>query len=157
SPAYPDKRFTTLRQYGGRVAWYHPVRWYNWPSANNRTHRELSVVDGTVGFIGGAGFAVQWLYEKDKEPQWRGTMLRVRGSALTGLEATFIENWLEASGEMLIAPQYFVTEGEPGGTTALVVTSSPTAGRSSEARQVVQTLLAKASHTIHITNPYFLP
>src|SRR5206468_1768502 len=34
---------------------------------------------------------------------------------------------------------------------------SPTAGRSSEARELIQTLAAKAAHSIHITNPYFLP
>ena len=28
-----------------------------WPRANNRTHRELIVIDGQIGFIGGAGVA----------------------------------------------------------------------------------------------------
>ena len=39
----------------------------------------------------------------------------------------------------------------------LVVTSSPTSGRSAEARVLLQTLIAKATRSIHITNPYFLP
>jgi cardiolipin synthase len=64
-------------------------------------------VDGTVGFTGGAGFADQWLYDERSGPKWRDTMLRVEGGAVTGLEATFSENWLEASGEMVIAPKYF--------------------------------------------------
>src|SRR5205807_7527671 len=38
STAYPDSRFTALRQAGGRAAWYHPVRWYTWPRVNNRRH-----------------------------------------------------------------------------------------------------------------------
>src|SRR5690242_14495754 len=61
STAFPDSRFDAIRHYGGSVGWYHPVRWYTWPRVNNRTHRELLIVDGTVGFIGGAGFADQWL------------------------------------------------------------------------------------------------
>ena len=157
STAYRDSRFATLRQAGGRVAWYHPVRWYTWPRVNNRTHRELTVVDGAVGFAGGAGFADQWLYSQPHDPQWRDTMVRVEGGAATGLEATFSENWLEASGEMLVAPRYFPRAAQRGSCTALVVTSSPTAGRSSEARVLMQTLIAKAAHSIHITNPYFLP
>jgi cardiolipin synthase len=157
SAAYPDARFTNVRQKGGRVAWYHRVRWYSWPRANNRTHRELTVVDGTVGFLGGAGFADQWLYGDSRDPRWRDTMVRVEGGAAAGLDATFSENWLEATGEMLVAPEYFPEPVRSGGTAALVVTSSPTAGRSSEARVLLQTLIAKALHTIHITNPYFLP
>jgi cardiolipin synthase len=35
--------------------------------------------------------------------------------------------------------------------------SSPTSGRSTEARVLFQSLLAKATRRIHITNPYFLP
>ncbi len=157
STAYPDSRFDALRRAGGQVAWYHPVRWHSWPRINNRTHRELTVVDGTTGFAGGAGFADQWLYAVDDQPQWRDTMFRLEGGAVTGLEATFCENWLEASGEMLIAPRYYPPPEPRGRTTALVVTSSPTTGRSSEARSLVQTVIAKAVRTIHITNPYFLP
>jgi len=157
STAYKDSRFTTLRQLGGRVAWYHPVRWYSWPRANNRTHRELTVVDGTTGFAGGAGFADQWIYGQDGDPKWRDTVVRVEGGAASGLEATFSENWLEESGEMLVAPKYYPEPAARGGSPALVVTSSPTAGRSSEARELIETLIAKAVRSIHITNPYFLP
>ena len=157
STAFKESRFDTLRQHGGSIAWYHPLRWYTWPRANNRTHRELLIVDGTIGFIGGAGFADQWLYQVKKDPQWRDTMVRVQGEAVVGLEATFSENWLESSGEMLIAPQFFPFQPGGGGTRALVVMSSPTSGRSTEARVLFQSLLAKATRRIHITNPYFLP
>src|SRR6185312_12531690 len=37
----PKDFFRPLRLAGGHVEWYHPVRFYNWPRANNRTHREL--------------------------------------------------------------------------------------------------------------------
>jgi cardiolipin synthase A/B len=157
STAFKESRFDTLRRHGGSIAWYHPLRWYTWPRANNRTHRELLIVDGTVGFIGGAGFADQWRYQVKKDPQWRDTMVRVHGEAVVGLEATFSENWLESSGEMLIAPQFFPFQPGGGNTRALVVMSSPTSGRSTEARVLFQSLLAKATRRIHITNPYFLP
>ena len=62
--------FTTWKSYfkdltaaGGRVLFYHPIRWYTLPRINNRTHRELIVVDGKVGFIGGAGFGDHWMYD----------------------------------------------------------------------------------------------
>jgi cardiolipin synthase A/B len=158
STSFPKKRLEKLERLGGRVGWYHPLRWYSWPRANNRTHRELTVVDGVVAFAGGAGFADQWLFDHRNDPQWRDTMVRVEGPAAADLDATFAENWLESSnGEVLLAPEYFPALPGPGGTRALVVTSSPMAGRSTEARVFFQALVAKASHSIHITNPYFLP
>ena len=157
SASFSDSRFLTLREAGGRVTWYHPLRWYSWPRANNRTHRELLIVDGTVGFAGGAGFADQWLYGDDKQARWRDTMIRVEVEAASGLAATFAENWLESSGEMLVHPRFFPFRPASGETKALVVTSSPTSGRSTEARMLFQTLLAKSTRSVHIATPYFLP
>jgi cardiolipin synthase len=157
STAFPKKRFDKLRSLGGHVGWYHPIRWYTWPRLNNRTHRELLIVDGTTAFAGGAGFADQWMYSQENDPQWRDTMLRFEGDAAASLNASFAENWLEASGEVLVAPEYFPkTEGK-GTTRTLVVTSSPMRGRSTEARVLFQAIVAKASSRIHIMNPYFLP
>jgi cardiolipin synthase len=157
STAFPDSRFQRLREAGGRVSWYHPIRWFTWPRANNRTHREVLIVDGTVGFAGGAGFADQWQYGTRRDPRWRDTLVRVEGEAATGLNVTFAENWLESSGEMLVNPAFFPFRAGPGETNALVVTSSPTTGRSTEARMLFQTLIAKAAGSIHLTTPYFLP
>jgi cardiolipin synthase len=157
SASFPKARFERLEQAGARVAWYHPVRWFTWPRANNRTHRELIVVDGTVGFLGGAGFDDQWIYGSDGDPRWRDTMVRLEGEGATGLAASFAENWLESSGEVLANPDQFPFHSGPGRTDAVVVTSSPTTGRSTEARILFQILIAKAARSIRITTPYFLP
>ena len=42
--------FKPLTQAGGRIAWYHPLRWNNWFRSNNRTHREMIVaLDSLTG------------------------------------------------------------------------------------------------------------
>jgi cardiolipin synthase len=146
----------TLREAGGQVAWYHPVSWYTWPRLNYRTHREIVVVDGEVGFAGGAGFADHWYRAIDGKPRWRDMMLRFEGDAVTGLSAVFAENWLESNGEVLLNPGYFPFQ-QRGGTTALVVGSAPTTGRSTYARVLLQSMVASARSTIHLTTPYFLP
>ncbi len=157
STAFPKARFDKLKSLGGHVAWYHPIRWYTWPRINNRTHRELVIVDGTTAFAGGAGFADQWLISQKDDPQWRDTMVRIEGDAAASLNATFAENWLEASGDVLVAPEYFPQTPGKGTTRAMVVTSSPMSGRSTEARVLFQAMVAKAGSRIHIANPYFLP
>ena len=149
--------FKELTDAGGRVCWYHPLKWYTLPRINNRTHRELFIIDGEVGFIGGAGVADHWLVSKPDRPRWRDTMFRVEGGAVTRLQATFAENWLEASGEIMIGKDYFPFCEADGTASALVVDSSPTAGMSTRARMLYQTLLASAQESIYITTPYFLP
>ena len=42
---------------GGKLSWYNSGRWNKLPRFNNRTHRELLIIDGKTGFIGGAGVA----------------------------------------------------------------------------------------------------
>lgn len=146
-----------LREAGGRVAWYHPLRWQTIARFNNRTHRELIIVDGRVGFVGGSGFADHWLLGRKGHPRWRDTMFRVEGDAVAGLQGTFAENWLEASGEILSGGDFFPVCQATSRAAALVVNSSPSAGRSTHARMLYQTLLAAAQKSILITTPYFLP
>jgi cardiolipin synthase len=159
--------FTTRKRYfkeltaaGGRVRFYHPIRWYTLPRINNRTHRELVVVDGKVGFIGGAGFGDHWRYDHGRgggKRRWRDAMFRVEGPAVRDLQAAFAENWLETSGEVLADMEYFRWCEECGESSAMVVASSPSTGRSARNRMIFQTLLAAAQKSIHITTPYFLP
>jgi cardiolipin synthase len=152
-----DSYFKELREAGGRVVWYHPIRWDTLPRINNRTHRELLIVDGKVGFVGGAGIADHWYKGKRRHPRWRDTMFRVEGEEVTSLQATFAENWLEASGELLIDKGYFPLCKEDGDTVAMVVNSSPSVGGSTRARMLFQALLASARKSVLITTPYFLP
>lgn len=158
SLATRKRYFQKLRDAGGHVAWYHRLRLHNWFISNNRTHREIAVVDGAAAFVGGAGYADWWRYASKKQPRWRDTMVRFQGDAVRGIQGTFIENWLEASGEILDGPDYFpASSADPGSATALVVSSTPSSGGSTRARVLFQTLIAAARKSIYITTPYFLP
>ena len=142
---------------GGRVRRYNRATWDRILRIDNRTHRELLIVDGQIGFIGGAGIADQWYKGVKNEPRWRDTLIRVQGEAVPNLQATFAENWLASSGELLIGDAYFPDIQCPNPATSLVVNSTPTVGGSTRARVLFQLLLASARHTIDITTPYFLP
>jgi cardiolipin synthase len=158
SAGFSRSEIDRLKEAGGEVQWYLPPRWYTWPRINNRTHRELLVVDGRVGFIGGAGWGDHWLEpQKDDQRAWRDVMLRVEGPAVAGLQSAFSENWLEASGELLTGRDYYRFEPGTGDSKAIVVRSSPTTGRSTPARVLFQVLVASARQRIYMSTPYFLP
>lgn len=149
--------FRDLVNAGGRFEWYHPLRFLTIPRYNNRTHRELLIIDGEVGFIGGPGFADHWLIAKKNRPRWRDTMVKVTGRAVMHLQATFAENWLEASGELITGSDYFPVCEVSDGRPALVVNSTPSVGGSSRARMLYHVLLAAAQKSIHLSTPYFIP
>ncbi|HWG19072.1 MAG TPA: phospholipase D-like domain-containing protein [Terracidiphilus sp.] len=157
SMTVPDSFFRPLVDAGGKVARYNALAWYRLLLIDNRTHRELLIVDGRIGFLGGAGIADQWYTGVKQNPRWRDTMVCVEGEAVPNLQATFSENWLAASGELLVGEAYFPHIDCPHPTTALVVNSTPTVGGSTRARVLFQLLLASARETISITTPYFLP
>jgi cardiolipin synthase A/B len=149
--------FRELIEAGGEVHWYMPFRWYNLGRFNNRTHRELLIVDSRIGFLGGAGIADHWYRGRGRQKRWRDTMFRVHGSAVASLQAVFAENWLESSGELLTAPHLYSESKAEGKASALVISSMPSSGRGTRARMLFQMLIASASRSIHITTPYFLP
>ncbi len=161
----PKKIFAALVAAGGRVVWYQPVAWSSIKRYNNRTHRELLIVDGKIGFCGGAGISDWWTGDHGKPP-WRDSMYKVTGDLALSLQTTFSENWLEASGEILLVAKDFPhlpPEGEDGaavpvsGTKGFVVASTPTAGRSTRARILFQSLIAASRVSITINSPYFVP
>lgn len=149
--------FKPLLDAGGKVNWYNSPRWYRLMHLDNRTHRELLIVDGTVGFIGGAGIADQWYKGRHGQPRWRDSVVRIKGEAVYNLQSTFAENWLDSSGELLTGDAYFPGIRNEHRLTSLVVNSMPTVGGSTRARILFQLLLASARRRISITTPYFLP
>jgi cardiolipin synthase A/B len=149
--------FRKLIAAGGHVCWYNPLRWYNLARYDSRTHREILIVDGTTAFIGGAGVADHWYKSRGRKNRWRDTMVKVKGQAVDSLQAMFIENWLESSGELLANCKYYPSKKADGNGRAMVVNSTPSAGRSSRARMLFQILLANARRRIRIATPYFLP
>src|SRR5437867_10751543 len=63
-----------LEAAGCRVAAYQRFTWYRLSRLNNRTHRELLIVDGAVAFVGGAGVADWWYKPMRGKRRWRDTM-----------------------------------------------------------------------------------
>jgi cardiolipin synthase len=158
----PKRYFDALLAAGGEVCWYQPIAWYTLKRLNNRTHRDLLVVDGAVAFVGGLGVADYWVGPPRRGRPWRDTMIQVSGPLAMGLQTSFAENWLEAAGEILPEEEFEAGAHEhelapPGPEVALVVNSAPSEGRSTRARTLFQILVASARESIRIASPYFIP
>jgi cardiolipin synthase len=145
-----------LRKAGCRIESYQRLRWYSLARLNNRTHRELLIVDGRIAFAGGAGIADWWAYPMNHARPWRDTMARIEGPVVSAVQGIAAENWLECCGEILTGPEYFPDLPPAGETTAFVIKSSPS-DRATASRVTFQLLMESADHEVRISTPYFLP
>jgi cardiolipin synthase len=145
-----------LEAAGCRVGRYQPFTWYGLARLNNRTHRELLVVDGRVAFVGGAGVADWWAKPLHGKATWRDMMSRIEGPVVSRIQGIFAENWLECCGEVLLGPQTYKSQPAVGRTPAFAIKSSPS-DRSTVSRVLFQALIAGARHTLRVSTPYFLP
>ena len=75
--------------------------WYSLARLNNRTHRELLVIDGKIAFIGGAGVA-DWWHTTTRDGRTGATRwCASKARRSPSIQGVFAENWLECCGEIL--------------------------------------------------------
>ena len=101
-----------------RVARYRSVQWHSLARLNNRTHRELLVIDGRVAFVGGAGVADWWFKSIRGKPMWRDMMARIEGPLVSNIQGIVAENWLECCGEILTGVRTYQTDHAKGTSPA---------------------------------------
>lgn len=145
-----------LESSGCQIAWYNPIHWYTIGRFNNRTHRKSLILDGRVGFTGGAGIADHWLGHAQDEDHWRDMNLRIEGPAVVPLQTGFAQNWLERTGELVSGSLYYPPVAPAGPHVALTIISSPVTG-ASNVRIMYYLSIICARRTLFIANPYFVP
>jgi cardiolipin synthase len=102
---------------GVHVTRFRPPRPYAARRVTNRTHRKILVADGRIGLTGGVGIAEEWTGDAHDPDHWRDTHICVRGPVVRGLFGAFAENWLEATGEVLVGDGYLpdIEKSDGGG------------------------------------------
>ena len=143
-----------LESAGCVVATFNSPHWYKLEELNYRSHRKVLVVDGDVGFTGGAGFADHWQGNAQDRDHWRDTQVRMRGPIVRLLEAAFYENFSEAHGPVSPVLDDAVWADDQAGQS-LLIGSSPSGG-SNDLKRLYLLALASARRIVDIESPYFL-
>ncbi len=151
-----EKVIDSLKQAGAQVERYHPLRWYNIARINNRTHRKLLVIDGTVGFTGGVGIADQWSGHAQDPDHWRDMHFKIEGPVVAEMQTAFLDNWIKSTGKVLHGDGYFPPLQEVGDGKAQMFVSSP-AGGSASMHLMYLLSIAATEQTIDIEAAYFIP
>ena len=142
---------------GVRVRWFRPLHRLQMTKANHRTHRKVMVVDEAVGFTGGVGIADEWNGDARNEHEWRDTHFRVRGPAVDGLRAAFLDNWIETDLEIFTREiDRFPEQPKPGRSVIQCVRGASETG-ASDMSTLLLALLQIAEERIRITTAFFVP
>lgn len=123
--------------------------------ADIRNHRKITVVDGSVGWIGSMNIAAPEFAVQPRYAPWVDCMVRIEGPVVRELELIFAEDWALDSGEML-DPTAVSPLPRTDGAAAQVVASGP----NFQNRAMTDLMLAAAQlarHELVLTTPYFVP
>jgi cardiolipin synthase len=114
------------------------------------------VVDGRVGFTGGVGIAGKWTGHAQDPDHWRDTHFRIEGPVVAQMQATFMDNWIKATGAVLHGREYFPALAPVGSGLSQMFSSSPSGG--SESMELMYLMaVTGASRTIRLSSSYFVP
>lgn len=166
SSATPTEVFDRLRNAGIKVLDFHPIgpeamsKGY---SVNDRDHRKILLVDGTLGIVGGVNLSKVYSSgplpsaNQNTPPQyWRDTDIQVEGPAVADLERLFIEHWRQQNAGELNQAQFFPPQQSPDSQVLHILGSTPEHSQPILYVTLLSAML-NAETRIWITSAYFVP
>ena len=162
----PQAFFDKMHAAGIRLLAFNPVNPLKllgpW-EPNNRDHRKILVVDGTVAFTGGVNISGAYsngsLFRSkartNSKVGWRDTHIKIEGPAVGALQWIFLENWASQNSPELADNNFFPPLKDVGDKLVRVLASEP--GGDYEIYKAYVLAIQEAKGTIHITSAYFVP
>jgi cardiolipin synthase len=82
-----------LESYGIKCVAFNPYRPIYAVVMNHRDHRKIMVIDGYIGYTGGANFADEYIGEETRFGEWKDNFLRLEGEGVRSMTLLFLEMW----------------------------------------------------------------
>jgi cardiolipin synthase len=155
SAAFRKSDIDALQNAGVELVMYNLPHILRPLAVNHRSHRKVMVVDGRIGFTGGACISDDWA--GDAEPgYWRDTNFRVEGPVVAQMQGVFMDNWIQARSSVLHGEDYFPALEPVGIMTAQFFRSGPK-DSAENARISYLLAIAAARKSIRLAHAYFVP
>jgi cardiolipin synthase len=155
----PTEGREALEKAGGKVSVFRPLQFGKLTRFYKRNHRRAIVVDGEIGYTGGAAVGDKWLGNARHEKEWRDTMTRVTGPLARALQSHFAEDWAAVTGEILVGDAYYPPDDAARARSTMrhmAVASSPGSEQHPMRYFFLLSFLA-AQRKLYIASPYFVP
>ena len=149
-----------LRKYGIKCHKFHPFRPILSGVYNNRDHRKIVIVDHQMAFTGGINLADEYANEIERFGYWKDTMVKIEGSAINNLIATFLQNYNLCVNKVSNYDHYLNYQYEKYDDEGFVMPFGDGPGGIDDAligEQTYINILNYATKCIYISTPYLIP
>ena len=124
-----------------------------------RNHRKLLVIDSQVAYTGSQNI-IEPSYRNPRHKarglEWLDVMMRVEGPLADSLEALFVSDWYQETGELLTTPSPEAPTHSEQNVWAQVVPSGPAFEGENNLR-LFNSLVYGARQRLVLSSPYFVP
>ena len=126
---------------------------------NYRNHLKIAVIDGTIGFTGGANLGQEYIDGGRRFPTWRDTNIRITGQAVAELQKLFAMRWYEDEREDVLQARYLpsTVEARPERCVPTQLVAHTIELPWEAARRAHMIAISRAERTLRLQSPYFVP
>lgn len=118
---------------------------------NKRNHRKITVIDDTIGYLGGFNIGKEYVSQIATYGYWRDFHLRLEGDGALTLKAQFLYDWYKATKKQDTYDIKYPNLKKGNLHFTLIGTNG------SHVENVYLTLFEQAKSEIMIATPYFIP
>lgn len=122
---------------------------------NNRSHRKITVIDGTVAYTGGNNLADEYANKIVRFGHWKDTHMRFEGEAAWSFSVMFLSFWHILSNKKIVYADYLTGTTQTAAGYVQPLSSGP--GRDDHIiESAFINLISTAKRYVYITTPYLV-
>lgn len=126
------------------------------PIINYRDHRKITLIDGEIGYVGGANLADEYVHYITRFGYWRDNGIKIVGEACNNLLRLFSETWYLSTGVSLNFEEYCCKTKLKCQNNFIVPFGDGPMDNKSTFYDLFFSLFSIAKKSIYISTPYFI-
>ena len=150
--------FDELKKAGGEIAvFFPPFVPFLSLRINYRNHRKICIIDGEEAYVGGFNIGDEYLGLSEKFGYWRDTHIKIRGTAIVGLQWRFFKDWRFAAHKDDANCEVGLPRVKTKGNAGVQIVSSGPDSKWASVKDGYFKMINNARKRIYIQTPYFIP
>lgn len=153
----PEDFAKKMEYFGIRAVCVHPLRLLVSHKCNQRDHRKLMIIDGTVAFTGGVNLSDEYVNMGSRFGDWKDSAILLEGAAVWSVTLMFLTMWEYVTGDeekfscfLPEKPPFFQVTSVVLPYTEIPLNTEPVAQR------VFLNMMTQAKKYIYMTSPYLI-
>lgn len=154
-----DNYWKILKSFGIKAAPFALLRGNADSEFNNRSHRKIMVIDGSVGYTGGVNIADEYINETVRFGHWKDIGIRLEGDAVQELTKLFLLDYgLNVRKEPEICCNYFPAYSRENVNGYMIPFGDGPAPVYAHqvGKRVIQNMLNQARRYVYMMSPYLI-